>query len=645
MLVALASLSGWAQSVVAPEFTFEGDNLVMTTTTANASIFYAISDLSDLLDETVDNTTSALIDLPNYYQQPIEVKRNAVIKAVALVDEGGTTLSSDTTTLAYGYTLWVELSTAITRGHTVYDAANGNAAVDQTLLDNLQWAVEEGEMIYGSRGSAPYFEAEHFAYQINDYCDQIEAIIGTVAPSITTEPYAVLSNDNTVLTFYFDEQKDARGGMSVGPFTWDNVTVKPTTSWYDYRESIVSVIFDASFADCNTITSTTYWFNGCSNLSSISGMSNLKTENVTEMEAMFFGCSSLVNIDLTGFNTESLQEIGAMFYGCSNLLFLDLGSFNTTNVTVTSGMFTECSSLAAIVAGNANIPAEEYANIGNPNLLVYVNEASLAPQGIQNVVISGTAPEIILTDAASGNNNWYCPQPFIAEKISYTRTFSQETQIGVSRGWETIALPFNVQTITHADRGEISPFGSSDSKSNYHFWLRRLTDNGLQSVRQIEANTAYLISMPNSSEYSEEYNLAGAVTFSAENADIPETNVGHDEYGNYAMAPVFERWEAQQYVYALNVGEVRGGYPEGSVFEQNYRELRPFEAFTKHLTDGGSRFLSLDDLNNGNTTGLESLTPNPSPMGEGNYYDLNGRRVLYPSKGVFIQNGQKVVIK
>ena len=51
-------------------------------------------------------------------------------------------------------------------------------------------------------------------------------------------------------------------------------------------------------------------------------------------------------------------------------------------------MFDGCSSLAAIQAGNANITAEGYNHIGNPNLLVYVNDASLAPQSVQNVVVN-----------------------------------------------------------------------------------------------------------------------------------------------------------------------------------------------------------------------------------------------------------------
>ena len=44
-------------------------------------------------------------------------------------------------------------------------------------------------------------------------------------------------------------------------------------------------------------------------------------------------------------------------------------------------------------------------------------------------------------------------------------------------------------------------------------------------------------------------------------------------------------------------------------------------------------------------TAIRSLSPNPSPKGEGNYYSLNGVKVSNPSKGIYIQNGNKVVIK
>ena len=683
MIFAFAALTSWAQTVEAPTFTFDGDNLVMTTGTANASVFYGIADLTDLQDATITATTNSLIQCNTYYDQPVEVKHNVVIKAVALAENGGSTVQSDTTIYVYGYSVWQMLVTAMTRGNSVYDAANGNPNVDESLLQDLHWALEEGEMFYGMRGSAPHFEAEHFANMINNYCDQIEAIIG---PVTTVEPYAALSDNNKVLTFYYDDQKDARNGMSVGPFSHYQ-----EMEWNSVKGVINTVTFDTSFADYLP-TSTDYWFDGMYLLNTIVGIENLHTQNVTSMKWMFDSCSSLTSLDLSHFNTENVTNMDNMFWGmsqltelkldnfntekvtsmdymfagCTKLQALDLSSFNTAAVEVMSGMFngcaalttldlsgfntdkvsqnelmlSGCSSLAAIIAGNANIPA---AQVGNPNLLVYVNEASLAPQGIQNVVVNGTAPEIILTDVESGNNNWYCPQPFTAQKISYTRNFQQQTQIGVSRGWETIALPFDVQTVAAEDSRIITPFG--DYTSPYNFWLRRLTHNGLQSAQQIEANTPYLISMPNSTEYPEEYKLAGKVTFSAENASVPESNLVIDESADIFFSPTYERMEAQQYIYAINVGEERGGHPEGSVFEQNYREVRPFEAYTKHLT-GPSRFITLDDLDEGFATSIEELKNGRSEgLKSDQWYDLNGRRVLRPSKGLFINNGRKVMMK
>jgi hypothetical protein len=42
------------------------------------------------------------------------------------------------------------------------------------------------------------------------------------------------------------------------------------------------------------------------------------------------------------------------------------------------------------------------------------------------------------------------------------------------------------------------------------------------------------------------------------------------------------------------------------------------------------------------TTGINTIKLNPA---DGIIYDLNGRRVLNPAKGIYIQNGRRVVIK
>ena len=44
-------------------------------------------------------------------------------------------------------------------------------------------------------------------------------------------------------------------------------------------------------------------------------------------------------------------------------------------------------------------------------------------------------------------------------------------------------------------------------------------------------------------------------------------------------------------------------------------------------------------------TGIESLTPGPSPMGEGSIYNLNGQKLSSPLKGINIINGRKVIVK
>ena len=66
---------------------------------------------------------------------------------------------------------------------------------------------------------------------------------GTVAGDAA--PYAVLSDNNTVLTFYCDDQKTARNGMDIGPFGQAS-----ERGWADACPTIVSVVFHSSFADC-----------------------------------------------------------------------------------------------------------------------------------------------------------------------------------------------------------------------------------------------------------------------------------------------------------------------------------------------------------------------------------------------------------
>ena len=235
--------------------------------------------------------------------------------------------------------------------------------------------------------------------------------------------------------------------------------------------------------------------------------------------------------------------------------------------------------------------------------------------------------------------------------ISYTHEYRQQTEIGVARGWETIALPFTVQTIMHEKQGMIAPFGNTSSVK--HFWLREMTPQGLGQATVISANMPYLISMPNNSvAYPAEFNLNGRVTFSSQDVDVVVTDIFpaymQNEGGGMLMfAPCFQTLEPRQDAYALNVGEQRGQYLEGSVFESNYRAIRPFEAFTIH--EGNSpapQFIPVSDMNGGITDIGASLV-NSVEVNSEKWYDLNGRRLQQKptQKGVYLNNGRKVIIR
>ena len=148
------------------------------------------------------------------------------------------------------------------------------------------------------------------------------------------EPYAVLTESNTVLTFYYDDQRVARDGMSVR-----YISSASDQPWYGVNRKITKAVFDASFANCTSITSTAYWLYGCNSLTTIIGIENLKTDNVTSMQAMFSSCSSLTSLDVSHFNTVNVTNMNLMFSGCKSLTSLDLSNFNTANVTDMGLMF------------------------------------------------------------------------------------------------------------------------------------------------------------------------------------------------------------------------------------------------------------------------------------------------------------------
>lgn len=118
--------------------------------------------------------------------------------------------------------------------------------------------------------------------------------------------------------------------------------------WYPAKSAdIKTVVFKRNFRDARP-TTCSLWFGSCTNLTSIEGLENLNTSDVTRMDYMFYKCEKLLALDLSGFNTEKVEDMSDMFSNCKNLETLNLSSFKTNNLTNMSEMFLECNKIAQL---------------------------------------------------------------------------------------------------------------------------------------------------------------------------------------------------------------------------------------------------------------------------------------------------------
>ena len=101
-------------------------------------------------------------------------------------------------------------------------------------------------------------------------------------------------------------------------------------------------------------------FRAFNQLEVIEGVEYVNTSQVTNMENMFYGCSGLTSLDVSGFDTSKVTDMGSMFDGCSSLTSLDLSGFDTSKVTDMGWMFSDCSGLTSLDVSNFNTSQVTY---------------------------------------------------------------------------------------------------------------------------------------------------------------------------------------------------------------------------------------------------------------------------------------------
>ncbi len=260
----------------------------------------------------------------------------------------------------------------------------------------------------------------------------------------------------------------------------------------------------------------------------------------------------------------------------------------------------------------------------NPNLLLWVSDRKLAPGDVGNVVTYAAAGEGLPSGTTGHADNmtltsgypYGAYRPVEVNHIEFVKQFNQTTEKGVCRGWETIALPFVPDEIRHRDKGPVVPYerweteygsGVYGDEGPKPFWIYEATTGGWNPVEEMESGRPYIISMPDSPEYIESYNLAGEVIFSADGVVLgveTEEPFPHstDWVGGLTFTATFMPVDGSHRSLNNEWDEAIGDVLPGSVFTPDAETL-PFEAY---VTGPGPRDIPVSGGGSGIT--LPSLS-------------------------------------
>ena len=474
--------------------------------------------------------------------------------------------------------------------------------------------------------------------------------------------------------------------------------------WNNLGTNVKKVVFDASFASARP-TNCYGWFKDFTNLTTIEGFEYLNTENVTNMTGVFNGCSALTSLDLTNFNTAKVTDMKLLFANCSALESLDLSMFNTENVTSMPSMFNGATNLKTLNVSNFN--TEKVNNMGHmfancPNLTsldlssfntkgveyvdnifkncsnlttIYASENFAFGSGLKNGADMflgcdklkgfieynkntdtdknnskfanyktgyftklvgkngeekiGAVGEILTAENLTLNDDkdFVAYEPFTATTATYNRTMKEGTT------WATLCLPFEV---------------SLEGK-NFRAFKLLSADEGaetveLEEVKTIEAGTPVIIKMKDG---------VNSFSFSVENTAIAkDVQTAATADGNYQLQGLYTQKEfskdADNNCYIVKGNKLMN--PAKLLENSKVTKVasKPFRAYMvdNSSSAAGAKMFSIG-FDDDSTTAIDSLNTIANDKAE--YYDLQGKRLNEPQKGINIvkRNGKtmKVIIK
>jgi surface protein len=125
-----------------------------------------------------------------------------------------------------------------------------------------------------------------------------------------------------------------------------NKYVTDLKCFFEGCSSLISINGISDWNTCDIINFSNF-FKDCSLLKKIPDISNWDTSEVTDMSYMFNGCSSLTELpDISNWKTHKVEDMQFMFSGCSQLKILpNISKWNFAKVKNIRSIFKDCNSL------------------------------------------------------------------------------------------------------------------------------------------------------------------------------------------------------------------------------------------------------------------------------------------------------------
>ncbi len=163
--------------------------------------------------------------------------------------------------------------------------------------------------------------------------------------------YALYTSSDRTLTFYYDGE--TRSGVRTEGDAFKNGVKESYQDGYDkfgWGGDMKTVVFDESMADCDEITSMSWWFANYTSIQAVKGLEYLVMDNVTDIKYAFWYSTGLKEFDFSKFNTKNVKVMYNSFYRIG-MPEVDFTEFDTSSVEDMRGICGWSGALKKITVG------------------------------------------------------------------------------------------------------------------------------------------------------------------------------------------------------------------------------------------------------------------------------------------------------